>query len=56
MSIDLDAFSIMKAAGAAAEVQVAAHIRAHPTGVRIREGARMQGAGNIAGVHRYGGG
>jgi hypothetical protein len=46
----------MKAAGAAAEVQVAAHIQAHPAGVHIQEGARNMagarstGAGNLESI------
>ena len=37
---------VMRAAGAAAEVRVAAHIQARLVGVRIREGVR-----NMAGAH-----
>ena len=44
----------VKAAAAAAEVPLAAHIRARPAEARIREGARMQGAGNMAVVRSTG--
>ena len=41
----------MKAAGAAAEVQVAAHTEAHPAAVDIRAGARSTaGTGNLQSI------
>jgi hypothetical protein len=42
----------MKAAGAAAEVQVAAHTQAHPVAVDIRAAARSTAAvGNLQGIY-----
>jgi hypothetical protein len=41
----------MKAAGAGAEVQVAAHTQAHPAAVDIRAAARTAAVGNLQSIY-----